>query len=440
MREYFPNVKKLSFSEDKFTQELCFRRYRPEETVGGKKMKDHLKFSMAYWHTLCGTGGDPFGMGTAERPWNTAGSPMKTAEERVHAGFELMQKLGIEYFCFHDRDIAPEGETLTETNKNLDKIVVLIKEKMAQTGIKLLWGTASLFSNPRFMHGAATSPRAEVFAYAGAQVKKALEITKELGGKGYTFWGGREGYETLLNTDMKQELDNMARFMHMAADYAKEIGFTGQFYIEPKPKEPTKHQYDFDTATAIGFLKTYGLDKTFKFNIEANHATLAGHTFQHDLQVARINGMLSSVDANMGDLFLGWDTDQFPTNIYDTTLCMLEILKMGGFTTGGLNFDAKVRRGSFKPEDLFFAHAAGMDAFAIGLKAAQKILDDGVLDKFVEERYASYKTGIGREIVEGRVTLKDLEAYALRQERIENASGRQELLETILNEYILSVD
>lgn len=437
--EYFPNVKKLEYSQDKFTTELCFRRYNPEELIGGKKMKDHLKFSVAYWHTMMGTGSDPFGPGTMQRSWSNSANPMKVAEERVHAAFELMEKLGIGYFCFHDRDVAPEGETLAETNKNLDKIVRLLKEKMAETGIKMLWGTAALFSNPRYMHGAATSPNADAFAYAGAQVKKALEVAKELGAAGYTFWGGREGYETLLNTNMKLEMDNMARFMHMAVDYAREIGFGGQFYIEPKPKEPTKHQYDFDVASGIAFLKSYGLDPYFKFNVEANHATLAGHTFQHDLQVARVNGMLGSVDANMGDMLLGWDTDQFPTNCYDTTLAMYELLKMGGFTTGGLNFDAKVRRGSFKPEDLFYAHAAGMDAFAVGLKAAYKIIADGVLDRFVEERYASYDNGIGKDIVDGKVGLKELEAYVLGIKDVQNTSGRQELLETLLNEYILSV-
>ena len=439
MKEYFPEIKKLEFSEDKYSLQPCFRRYNADEMVGGKAMKDHLRFSMAYWHTMTGAGADPFGPGTMERPWNDTSNPMKKAEERVHAAFELMQKMGIGFFCFHDRDIAPEGDTLAETNRNLDKMVKLFKEKMDETGIKMLWGTAALFSNPRYMHGAATSPNADAFAYAAAQVKKALEVSKELGASGYTFWGGREGYETLLNTNMKLEMDNMARFMHMAKDYAKEIGFTGQFYIEPKPKEPTKHQYDFDVASGIAFLRTYGLDDVFKFNIEANHATLAGHTFQHDLRVARINGLLGSVDANMGDLLLGWDTDQFPTNYYDTTLGMYEILKMGGFTTGGLNFDSKPRRGSFKPEDMCYAHAAGMDAFAVGLKAAQKIIDDGVLDGFVDDRYASYGSGIGKDIVDGKVGFKELEQYVLGINDVKNESGRQELLETILNEYILSV-
>jgi xylose isomerase len=407
--------------------------------VGGKKMKDQLKFSMAYWHTLCGGGKDMFDLdsGTCARPW-FGGNAMEAAKEKVYAGFEFMQKMGIEYFCFHDRDIAPEGATLSETNKNLDEIVALIKKMMNETGIKLLWGTANMFSNPKFTHGASTSCNADVFASAAAQVKKAMEITKELGGENYVFWGGREGYETLLNTNMGLELDNMARFMHMAVDYAKEIGFDGQFLIEPKPKEPTKHQYDFDVASGVAFLRNYGLEKNFKFNIEANHATLAGHTFQHELHYARINNMLGSIDANQGDMLLGWDTDQFPTDLYNSTLCMYEVLMMGGFTKGGLNFDAKVRRNSFKPEDLFYAHAAGMDAFAKGLVTAQKLIDDGVFGKFIKNRYASYETGIGKEIVSGKADFKSLEKYAIGLKGIENSSGQQEYLETLLNEYLLS--
>lgn len=439
MKEYFANVKKVEFSEDRMKQGLYFRQYNANEIVGGKTMKQQLKFSLAYWHTMCGEGSDPFGSGTAVRPWHSASSPMEMAKERVYAAFEIMQKLGIEYFCFHDRDIAPEGSTLGETNKNLDEIVSLIKKMMADKGIKLLWGTANLFSNPRFMHGASTSCNADVFAYSAAQVKKAMEITKELGGENYVFWGGREGYETLLNTDMKLEQDNMARFMHMAVEYAKEIGFDGQLLIEPKPKEPTKHQYDFDVASGIAFLRAYNLDQFFKFNIEANHATLAGHSFQHDLTVARINNMLGSIDANQGDTLLGWDTDQFPTDLYTTTLCMYEVLKMGGFTKGGLNFDAKVRRASYKPEDLFYAHVAGMDGFAKGLKAAWKIFEDGVFDQFVKDRYGSYFEGIGKEISEGRADFNSLEKYAFQLKSIENPSGMQEYLESILNEYIMSV-
>lgn len=437
-KQFFPNIKDVTYSEDKKAEGLHFHYYKPGQVIGGKTMEKHLRFSMAYWHTLGGDGTDMFGKGTMERPWKSVDKPMELAKEKVFAGFELMQKLGIKYFCFHDRDIAPEGETLKETNKNLDKIVTLIKQKMNETGIKLLWGTANLFSHPRYVHGAATSCNADVFAYAAAQVKKAMEITKELGGENYVFWGGREGYDTLLNTDLKLELDNLARFMHMAVDYAREIGFKGQFLIEPKPKEPTKHQYDFDVASGLAFLKSNDLDTKFKFNIEANHATLAGHTFQHELRYARINDMLGSIDANQGDTLLGWDTDQFPTDLYNTTLCMYEVLAMGGFKTGGLNFDAKVRRASFKPEDLFHAFVAGMDAFAKGLKTAQKLHDDVIFENFINERYASYKTGIGRQVVSGAANFKTLEKHALQLTKIENGSGRQEYLETILNDYLLS--
>ncbi len=437
MKEYFPGIKKLEYTQEKMKPGLYFRHYNADEKVGGKTMKEQLKFAAAWWHTFCNEGSDQFGVGTAQRPWQGL-SDMKKAEARVYAGFEFMQKMGIEYFCFHDRDIAPEGETIAESNKNLDHIVKIIKQQMDETGIKNLWGTANLFGNPRYMHGAATSCNADSFAYAAAQVKKAMEITKELGGQNYVFWGGREGYETLLNTDLKLENENMARFMHMAVDYAKQIGFDGQFLIEPKPKEPTKHQYDFDVASGIAYLKTYGLDKDFKFNIEANHATLAGHTFQHDLRVARDNGMLGSIDANQGDMLLGWDTDQFPTDLYVSTLAMYEVIKMGGFGKGGLNFDAKVRRPSFKPEDLFYAHAAGMDGFAKGLKAAQKLADDGFLDKFVEKRYASWKSGIGADIIDGKEDFKSLEKYAMGIKEVVHESGMQEYLETMLNEYILN--
>ncbi|MBN2072339.1 MAG: xylose isomerase [Actinobacteria bacterium] len=438
MKEYFPDIIKIEFSPGKTGHGLFFRQYNPVEITGEKSMKEHLRFSMAYWHTMCCGGDDQFGAPAYVRPWHDVSSPMKMAEERVYAAFEFMQKLGIEYFCFHDRDIAPEGKTLSETNKNLDKIVRLIRKMMSETGIKLLWGTANLFNNVRYIHGASTSCNADVFAYAAAQVKKALEITKELGGQNYVFWGGREGYETLLNTDMKMELDNMGFFMQMAVDYAKEIGFDGQFLIEPKPKEPTKHQYDFDVSSALSFLKTYNLDRHFKFNIEANHATLAGHTLQHDLRIARINGMLGSVDANQGDLLLGWDTDQFPTDLYSTTLCMYEILKMGGFEKGGLNFDAKPRRPSYTPEDMFYAHVAGMDSFAKGLKAALRIIKDGIFDNFVAERYQSYSHGIGKKISDKNPDFKSLEQYALKLKSIENPSGRQEHLESLLNDYILN--
>ncbi|NLV91502.1 MAG: xylose isomerase [Firmicutes bacterium] len=440
MTEFFPEVpQKIRYEGKDSTNPLAFKYYNPDEVIGGETMREHLRFSVAYWHTFTAEGVDPFGAGTMLRPWSDVTSPMERAKTVARAAFEFMDKLDVPYFCFHDRDIAPEGATLEETNANLDEIVALIQELMEETGIKLLWGTANLFNHPRFVHGAATSPNADVFAYAAAQVKKAMEVTKQLGGENYVFWGGREGYETLLNTDMELELDNFARFLHMAVDYAKEIGFTGQFLIEPKPKEPTKHQYDFDVASVLAFLRKYKLDPYFKINIEANHATLAGHTFQHELAMARINGMLGSVDANQGDMLLGWDTDQFPTNLYTTTLAMYEILKAGGLAPGGLNFDAKVRRGSFEPIDLFYGHIAGMDSFARGLKVAHKLLESGELEEFVAKRYSSYSTGIGQRIVNGEVGFSELEEYALQNDQISNASGRQELLEIILNRYLLEV-
>jgi xylose isomerase len=438
MAEIFKEVRKIKYEGSGSDNPFAFKSYNPDEVIAGKKMEDHLRFAVAYWHTFQAAGADPFGPGTAIRPWDNVSDKMELAKLKVEANFELCEKLNAPFFCFHDRDIAPEADTLKETNKRLDEIVTVIKDRMKNSPVKLLWGTTNAFSNPRFVHGASTSPNADVFAFASAQVKKAMEITFELGGQNYVFWGGREGYETLLNTNLKLELDNMGRFLGMAVDYAKEIGFKGQFLIEPKPKEPTKHQYDFDTATVIGFLKTYGLDPYFKLNIEANHATLAAHTFQHELSLARINGMLGSIDANQGDMILGWDTDQFPTNIYDTTLAMLEVLKMGGLTTGGLNFDSKVRRGSFQADDLFLGHIAGMDTFAQGLRIAAKIVADGKMDKFVADRYESYNTGIGKDIVNKKVGFKELEKYALEHDTIVNKSGRQEMLETILNQYIIN--
>lgn len=371
------------------------------------------------------------------RPWSHL-KGMDLAKARVEAAFEFFEKLNVPFFCFHDVDIAPEGDTLRETNKNLDIIVSMIEEYMKTSKTKLLWNTANMFSNPRFIHGAATSCNANVFAYAAGKVKKGLEIAKRLGAENYVFWGGREGYESLLNTDMGLEQDNLARFFHMAVDYAKEIGYDGQFLIEPKPKEPTNHQYDFDVATGLAFLQKYDLQEHFKFNIEANHATLASHTFEHELRVARINGMLGSVDANQGDPLLGWDTDEFPTNLYSTTLAMYEIIKNGGLGKGGLNFDAKVRRGSFELDDLFKAHIAGMDSFAVGLKVAHQLIEDKVLDHFIEDRYRSYTEGIGKEIMEGRANLKTLEQYALDLPEIKNESGRVEELRAIINQYILT--
>lgn len=431
--EFFKGIEKIKYEGKTSKNPLSFKFYNPEQVVGGKTMKEQLRFGLSYWHTLCGSGADMFGSGTADKDFGGKDS-MEIYKNKVYAAFEIMDKLGIDYFCFHDRDIAPEGKTLEESNQNLDEIVVLIKELMIKYNKKMLWGTANCFSNPRYMHGAGTSPNADVFAFAAAQIKKAIEITTELGGEGYVFWGGREGYETLLNTDMGLEQDNMARLMRMAVDYARSIGFTGDFYIEPKPKEPTKHQYDFDVATVLGFLRKYGLENDFKMNVEANHATLAQHTVQHELRVARINNVFGSIDANQGDLLLGWDTDQFPTNVYDCALCMYEVLKAGGFTKGGLNFDAKTRRGSFEGEDIFHAYIAGMDAFALGLIIADKMIKDGRIDIFTEKRYESYKSGIGAQIVSGKATMADLEKYALSMGDVKtNISGRQEYLENILN-------
>jgi len=431
--EFFKGINKIKYEGPKSDNPLAFKFYNPDEVIGGKTMKEHLRFSMSYWHTMCGEGSDMFGRGTLDKSFG-GNDKIEIYKNKALAAFEFMEKLNLDYFCFHDRDIAPEYDSLRETNRALDEIVEFIKELMKQYNKKLLWGTANLFSHPRYAHGAATSPYADVFAFAGAQVKKALDITKELEGQGYVFWGGREGYETLLNTNLELEMDNLARFLNLAVDYAKKIGFEGDFYIEPKPKEPTKHQYDFDVATVLSFLRKYGLDKQFKMNIEANHATLAGHTFQHELRIARVNGVFGSIDANQGDLLLGWDTDQFPTNVYDTALCMYEVLKAGGFTKGGLNFDAKTRRGSNTFEDMFIGYIAGMDAFALGLRIAYKIIEDGRIDKFIQERYSSYKEGIGKDILDGKVTLVDLEQYALSIGEVKNiGSGRQEYLENILN-------
>lgn len=436
-KTYFKGIEKVNYEGPTSKNPLAFKYYNPDEVVMGKTMKDHCRFAMSYWHTLTYMGNDPFGGSTMHRPWDQREDAMEIAKERVHASFEFMSKMQIPFFCFHDVDVAPRGATLAETNKNLDEIVEVIKEEMERTGIKCLWGTTNAFGDDKFVHGAGTSCNATVFAYAAAQIKKAMEVTKELGGVNYVFWGGREGYETLLNTDTELELDNLARLLKMAVDYKEEIGFEGQLLIEPKPKEPTKHQYDFDTATVLAFLRKYNLQDYFKLNIEANHATLAQHTFQHELNQCRINGVLGSVDANQGDPMLGWDTDQFPTNVYDTTLAMYEILLAGGLGQGGLNFDSKVRRGSFEESDLFYAYIAGMDAFARGLKVAAKLIEDKVFEDFKDRRYASYKEGLGKDIIDGKVGFKELEAYALENGVTPNVSGRQELLESILNQYIM---
>lgn len=432
---YFPNVDTIQYEGAKTDNPFAFRHYNPDEVVMGKTMKEHLRFAVAYWHTMTQDGSDPFGSPVNQRTW-FGETPMETAKNRVDAFFEILTKLGVEYFCFHDVDVAPEGDSLEEFFQNLDEITDLIKEKMDETGIKLLWNTANMFSHPRFVHGAASSNNADVFAYAAAQVKKGLDISKKLGGENYVFWGGREGYESLLNTDMKFEQDNIARLFKMAIVYGEKIGHKPQFLLEPKPKEPSKHQYDFDAATTMAFIQKYGLEGDFKLNLEANHATLAGHTFEHELNVARCYDALGSIDANQGDTLLGWDTDEFPTNIYDTTLAMYEILENGGIAPGGINFDSKVRRSSFEMEDLFLAHIAGMDTFARGLKTAAALKEDRFFDDIKEKRYASYKEGIGAKIVADEENLETLTEYALEHDDITNESNHLEYVKSRLNDYI----
>jgi len=434
---FFPKIQKpIMYEGTDSKNPLAFRFYNKSQMVGNKTMGEHLRFSVAYWHTMMGNGSDMFGGPSYKRDWHKASDPLKRAKETMEAAFEFFQKLGIEYYCFHDRDIAPEGETFAQTCKNLETMVAYAKKLQKETGVKLLWGTANLFSNSIYSQGAGTNPNAHVMATAAAQVKHALDATKELGGENYVFWGGREGYESLLNTDFKREQEQMAQFLHMAVDYKKKIGFEGQFLIEPKPKEPTKHQYDSDSAATLYFLKQNDLIDYFKLNIEANHATLAGHTFEHDLTVASAAGKLGSVDANRGDLLLGWDTDQFPTDIYSTTLAMMVILKQNGLGSGGLNFDAKVRRSSIDPMDLFYAHIGGMDAFARGLVVAQQIIQDKALSNAIDERYSSFNSGIGAQIMSGKAGLEDADKWVLKQGEPVLHSGRLEMLENILNSYL----
>ena len=435
MTEFYKGIKKIKYEGPKSKNPLAFKFYNPDEIVGGKTMRDQLKFTVSYWHTFASDMHDMFGEGSIDRSFGES-KEMASAKAKAAAAFEFMDKLGAEYYCFHDRDVAPEGKTLAESNENLDEIVALLADLQKQNGKKLLWGTANLFGNKRYMHGAATSCNADVYAYAAAQVKKAIESTIKLNGAGYTFWGGREGYETLLNTNMGLELDNMARFLRMEIDYARSKGFDGNFYIEPKPKEPTKHQYDFDASTCLAFLRKYGLEKDMKLNLEANHALLATHTFHHEIRVARENGVFGSIDANMGDSLLGWDTDQFPTNVYDAALAAYEIIKAGGFVKGGYNFDSKVRRPSYTSEDTFYSYIAGMDTIALGWKMATAMIEDGRIDDFTAQRYASYNTGIGADIVSGKATVEQLEKYALALGEVKNESGRQEYLEGILNEIL----
>ncbi|MBI5706135.1 MAG: xylose isomerase [Armatimonadetes bacterium] len=435
---YFPEVpSKVPYEGKSSKNPLAFKHYDADKMVGGKAMRDHFRFAVCYWHTFKGTGQDPFGAPTMLHPWAIAADPMIRARETMDAAFEFFVKLGVGFWCFHDRDIAPEGADFRESCDNLKALVDYAAQKQTETGVKLLWGTANLFSHPRYQAGAATNPDPEVFAYAAAQVKHALDATKALGGQGYTFWGGREGYDTLWNTEMQRERAQFARFLHLAVDYAAKIGFKGQFYIEPKPMEPTKHQYDSDAEACLNFLREFGLMDHLKLNLETNHATLAGHSMVHEMRAAREAGILGSVDANVGDELLGWDTDQFPTNVYLTTQIMLEVMAMGGFTTGGLNFDAKVRRQSHEPVDLFHAHIGGMDAFARGLEIAHAIREDGRLEGFVKQRYAGWADGFGKDLFEGKVSYEACVERVLEKGEPTRRSGRQEMLENLINEFVL---
>ena len=435
-KEYYRGIGKIPFEGARSDNPLAFKYYDADAIVAGKTMREHFKFAIAYWHSFCGTGADPFGPGTQVFKWDQSTDPVQAAKDKADAAFEFISKMGFDYFCFHDYDLIKEGNSLVESEKRLNIITDYIQTKMDQSGIKLLWGTSNCFSHPRFMNGAATNPDFDVVARAGAQVKMALDATIKLKGENYVFWGGREGYMSLLNTDMGRELDHMAQFLIMARDYARSKGFKGNFFIEPKPMEPMKHQYDFDSATAIGFLKKYDLDKDFKINVEVNHATLAQHTFQHELEVAAIEGMLGSIDANRGDYQNGWDTDQFPNNIQETTEAMLVFLKAGGLKGGGINFDAKLRRNSTDIEDIFIAHIGGADTFARALLAADRIISSSPYKKMRNERYASFDQGKGKDFEEGKLNLNDL--YKLAKEKDEPVlkSGKQEFYENIINQFI----
>ncbi|MBQ9400117.1 MAG: xylose isomerase [Bacteroidales bacterium] len=434
-KEYFPNVGKIKFEGKGSKNPMAFHYYDPEKVVAGKKMKDWLKFAMAWWHTLCAEGSDQFGPGTKSFPWNAASDPVQAAKDKVDAGFEIMQKLGIGYYCFHDVDLVAEADTIEQYEANLKEVVAYLKKKQAETGIKLLWGTANVFGHKRYMNGASTNPDFDVAARAMVQIKNAIDATIELGGECYVFWGGREGYMSLLNTDMKREKEHMATMLGMARDYARAKGFKGTFLIEPKPMEPTKHQYDVDTETVIGFLKAHGLDKDFKVNIEVNHATLAGHTFEHELQAASDAGMLGSIDANRGDYQNGWDTDQFPIDIYELVQAMLVIIRNGGLV-GGSNFDAKTRRNSTDLEDIIIAHVSGMDVMARALETAAEIIEKSPLEQMRKDRYASYDSGVGKQFEEGKLSLEEAVAYAKKNGEPKQTSGKQELYETIINMYI----
>ncbi|MDY7394886.1 xylose isomerase [Aureibaculum sp. 2210JD6-5] len=435
-KEYYKGIGEIKFEGKESNNPLAFKYYNPKKVVAGKTMREHFKFAIAYWHTFCGTGGDPFGPGTQNFEWDKSSDPVQAAKDKADAAFEFISKMGFDYFCFHDYDLIQEGATFAESEERLNTITDYIKEKQTKSGIKLLWGTANCFSNPRYMNGAATNPDFDVVARAGGQIKLALDATIKLGGENYVFWGGREGYMSLLNTDMGRELDHMGQFLSMARDYARSQGFKGNFFIEPKPMEPMKHQYDFDTATAIGFLKEYGLDKDFKINIEVNHATLAQHTFQHEMEVAAKAGMLGSLDANRGDYQNGWDTDQFPNNIQETTEAMLVFLKAGGLQGGGINFDAKIRRNSTDLEDVFHAHIGGADTFARALLIADKIITSSPYEKLRKERYSSFDTGKGKDFEQGKLNLQDLYKIAQENGELSLKSGKQELFENIINQYI----
>ncbi|CAG2097369.1 xylose isomerase [Xanthomonas euroxanthea] len=434
-KEYFPGIGKIGFEGRDSDNPLAFKVYDANKQIGDKTMAEHLRFAVAYWHSFCGNGADPFGPGTRAYPWDLGNTALDRAEAKADAAFEFFTKLGVPYYCFHDIDLSPDADDIGEYERNLTHMVGIAKQRQADTGVKLLWGTANLFSHPRYMNGASTNPDFNVVARAAVQVKAAIDATVELGGENYVFWGGREGYACLHNTQMKREQDNMARFLTLARDYGRAIGFQGNFLIEPKPMEPMKHQYDFDSATVIGFLRQHGLDQDFKLNIEANHATLSGHSFEHDLQVAADAGLLGSIDANRGNPQNGWDTDQFPTDLYDTVGAMLVVLRQGGLAPGGLNFDAKVRRESSDPQDLFLAHIGGMDAFARGLEVANALLTSSPLEQWRAERYASFDSGAGAEFANGSSTLVDLAQYAAGNAP-KQLSGRQEAYENLINQYL----
>lgn len=434
-QEYFPGIPGIKYEGRGSDNPLAFKYYDEDMPVAGKTLKDHLRFAIAYWHTFCGTGGDPFGAATKEYPWLTSTEPVQQAKDKMDAAFEFITKIGAPFYCFHDYDLVDEGEDLAESTKWLEELTDYARAKQEESGVKLLWGTANLFSNPRYMNGAATNPDFQVVAHAGAQVRNAIDATIKLGGENYVFWGGREGYMSLLNTDMKRELDHMARFLHMAKDYGRSNGFTGNFLIEPKPMEPSKHQYDFDAATVLGFLREYDLMEDFKLNVEVNHATLAQHTFQHEIQVAANAGALGSMDANRGDYQNGWDTDQFPNNIYELTEVMLVFLEAGGLQGGGINFDAKTRRNSTDLDDIFHAHIGGMDTFARALILADKIMTESNYSLLRKERYSSFDSGKGHEFESGKMTLPELAEIAGEGEP-EQLSGKQEMFENILNQYL----